>query len=110
MRALLLASLVTYSVASETLFQTHCATCHTMKMDFKRSELVAPPLKGLSYHLKYVFTPEKMKAHIVDFVYNPTKAKATCMSVRRFGLMPSLKGALSPDELEKIAHWMTYER
>jgi Ca2+-binding EF-hand superfamily protein len=47
-------------------------------------------------------------AFVVDYVQNPSKAKAICMpqKLKRFGVMPSQKGNITPAELEKVAGWM----
>jgi hypothetical protein len=51
---------------------------------------------------------DKAVAFIKDYVINPSESKAICMpqKIKRFGLMPSQKGSISPEELEVIANWM----
>jgi len=92
----------------EELFKAKCASCHTMTRPEDKSTLIAPPVMGLMYHMKENFkSKEEVIAHINSFVMNPTKEKAVCKSVRRFGVMPSQKGLLTTEELNTIALWMT---
>jgi hypothetical protein len=64
-------------------------------------------MRGVVRHLNINFTTKsEKKKHIVDFVFNPTKEKAICRSVRRFGLMPSLKGAITEKELNSVADYI----
>lgn len=91
----------------EALFQTKCASCHTMTRPQDMSNMLAPPVKGLMFHMDEHFkNKEEIVQHINSFVMNPTQEQAICRSVRRFGLMPSQKGLLSPEELNTIAEWM----
>jgi len=98
-------SLVASDMA-EKLFVEKCAVCHSLqKKEF--SEMVAPPARGVMFHMNNAFSSkEKMKEHIVDFVMNPSEDKAICKSIKRFGLMPSQKGAISNNELDIVADWM----
>ena len=91
----------------EVLFEEKCASCHTMTRPQDMSTMLAPPLKGLMYHMSENFkNKEEIVQHINSFVMNPTEEKAVCRSVRRFGLMPSQKGLLSEAQLNSIAQWM----
>lgn len=91
----------------EALFQTKCASCHTMTRPQDMSNMLAPPVKGLMFHMDEHFkNKEEIVQHINSFVMNPTQEQAICRSVRRFGLMPSQKGLLSAEELNTIAEWM----
>ena len=92
----------------EALFKNKCGTCHTLTRPSDTSNMLAPPLQGLMYHMSESFsTKQEMIEHINSFVMNPTKEKAICRSVRRFGVMPSQKGLLTTEELNTIAEWMT---
>jgi len=89
------------------LFEKNCISCHALTMPTDKASMVAPLGKAVVFHLGEAFgTKEAMKKHINDFVLEPTAEKAICRSVRRFGLMPSLKGVVSKEELAKIADWM----
>ena len=106
----IVASLNTASFAldnGEELFMQKCAVCHVMQRPQSRADMVAPPAKGLMFHMtKDIGSDEKILAHIKSFTINPTKDKAICRSVRRFGLMPSQKDNITDAELDTVAHWM----
>ena len=112
-KSILLASVLAFTTASfaqekgEALFVEKCAVCHVMQIPEDRSAMVGPPAKGIMFHMSEAFSSkEKIKAHIEDFVLNPTMEKAICNSVKRFGLMPSQKGVISEDELKIVSQWM----
>ena len=91
----------------QELFIKKCSTCHVLQMPSDRSQMVAPPARGIMFHMSEAFNSNKeIKKHITKFTINPTKDKAICNSVRRFGLMPSQKGSISDKELEIVAQWM----
>jgi len=92
---------------AKELFQSKCMTCHTMTRPADKSTMVAPPAKGLMFHMSEdIGSDEKILAHIKSFTMNPTKEKAICKSVRRFGLMPSQKESITQAELDIVAKWM----
>lgn len=89
------------------LFEAKCAMCHSMSRPDGKTQQVAPPARGVVFHMSEAFDSKSdMIAHINDFVLDPTAEKAICKSVKRFGLMPSQKGAVSKEELATIADWM----
>jgi len=92
-----------------SLFDAKCSMCHVTSRPSDMSTLVAPPIMGVMNHVKMNY-PNKADAvkFIVDYVQEPSKSKAVCMpqKIQRFGLMPSQKGAVTPQELETIASWM----
>ncbi len=91
----------------EALFKTNCASCHSLTQPQDKSKMVAPPARGVVFHMSEAFgTEDEIKAHIQDFVINPSAEKAICKSVKRFGVMPSLKGAISEEDLKEVAEWM----
>jgi len=53
-------------------------------------------------------TKEDAVKFIADYVLHPSKEKALCkpQKIKRFGLMPSQKGNVTKEELEKIAGWL----
>ena len=91
------------------LFTQKCSTCHSLGKPKDMSKVIAPALNGVMKHLKMTYT-EKAKGveFIKDYVMNPSEKKAICMpnKIKRFGLMPSQKGVVTPEELEEIANWM----
>jgi mono/diheme cytochrome c family protein len=114
MKKLLSLSILAISLfASEgqKLFEQKCTACHNITPPSTMSErqnIVAPPIGNVLYHLDMEFkTADAIKKHIVEFTLNPTKEKAICNSVKRFGLMPSQKESVTKAELEKIADFLT---
>jgi hypothetical protein len=64
---------------------------------------------GAVRHVKEKFdTKESAVKFMVDYIQNPAKEKAACEphSIEKFGVMPSLKGAVSPEDLEKTANYV----
>ncbi len=108
----LLALIATVSInASEMgakeLFDAKCAICHKTTMPKDQNSVIAPMAQGVMFHMREALKDDaKIKAHIEDFVINPSKEKAICQSVNRFGLMPSQKGVVTKEELSKIADYM----
>jgi len=92
------------------IFMNKCAMCHTVNKAPDRSKMVAPPIKNVMFHMREAFDNRKdIENHVVDFTLNPTKEKAICKSVKRFGLMPSQEGKITKDELRLVADWMINE-
>ena len=91
----------------EALFKANCASCHNLTQPEDESKMVAPLAQGVMFHLAEAFkSEEEIKKHIQTFVVDPSEEKAICRSVRRFGVMPSLKGAVSAEDLKVISEWM----
>jgi cytochrome c len=94
---------------AEQLFDAKCGICHTKSRPADMSKVVAPALMGVMRHVKMRY-PNKQQAlaFMRDYVMNPSKEKAVCMAqkIQRFGLMPSQKGNVTKEELEKITEWM----
>ncbi len=102
-----LSSTLYASQTGEELFMQKCAVCHVMQRPQDKSQMIAPPAKGLMFHMgEDIGSDEKILAHIKSFTVNPTKDKAICRSVRRFGLMPSQRENITDEELDLVAHWM----
>jgi len=110
-KLLYVAGMSTLLLANEasTLFNAKCAMCHVTSRPSDMSTLVAPPIMGVMNHVKMTY-PNKEDAvkFIVDYVQEPSKSKAVCMpqKIQRFGVMPSQKGNVTPEELEAIASWL----
>jgi len=95
--------------SGEELFKANCTSCHITAHQDDESKLLAPPIMGAVRHVKEKHdTKEEAVAFLVDYIQNPTKEKAACEahSIEKFGVMPSLKGAVSPEDLEKIANYV----
>jgi len=105
---------VKYDGAS--LLQKKCASCHNLSMPPKTYEdEKAPPMMAVAFHVKdfmKVKTPSdkepKFIAFFQDFVLMPSKEKSFCddESLKSYGLMPSLKGKVTEDELAAIAKYV----
>ncbi len=94
---------------AEAIFDAKCSACHLKQKPIDKSKVVAPAAMGVMRHLKQEFPDrDKAIAFIKDYVLAPSKDKAICMpqKIKRFGLMPSQKGNITKEELEKVAGWM----
>ena len=97
------------SGSGEAIFNNKCSMCHIKTRPQDMKSLVAPPLMGVMRHVKMEYPNKKdAVAFMVDYVQNPSKAKAVCMpqKIVRFGLMPSQKGNISVEELQTVSSWM----
>ena len=95
--------------SGEALFKANCATCHVTVHPDEETKLTAPPIMGVMRHVKMHYdTKESAVAFVVDYVQDPDKTKAVYPpnALERFGLMPSLKGAVSPEDLSRIAGYL----
>ncbi len=98
------------------LLEQKCAKCHNLDMPPKSYEdEIAPSMMAVTFHLKDFIkstTPSdhesKVVAFITDYVMEPSREKSYCdkASLDSYGVMPSQKGNVTPDELEAIAHMM----
>ncbi len=98
--------------ASEVdLLKSKCATCHMLEKPTADmiSDLKTPPMEAVMYHTKLVKNDkEEIKSFIADYVRNPAAEKSVCESnkVQQYGVMPSLKGSISDEELSKISNYL----
>ncbi len=116
LKSLLLATLTASLMSSvyagnsgETLFKQKCLSCHTLSKPDDLSTLVAPPIQGVMRHVKMRYpSKDDAVAFIVDYALNPHISKALCNAdkIKRFGLMPSQQGRVTPAQLHTIAEWM----
>ena len=94
---------------AELIFDNKCSMCHKKIMPKDKSNMIAPALVGVMRHLKMTY-PNKEDAirFMVDYVQYPSKEKAICMpqKIARFGVMPSQKGNITPQELKEVSAWM----
>ncbi|GEM_PF-802619 len=104
-----LSTLSASELNGEQLFQANCTACHATSHGQDESKMLAPPIMGAVNHVKEKFgSKEEAVKFIVDYIQNPSKEKAACEShsIEKFGLMPSQKGVVSPEDLEKIANYI----
>ncbi len=106
----------------DQIFAKKCAMCHTIgkpESNMERMRMVAPPIdvamSGVVITIDAVegpFKDDELRkesiAFLKDYFYNPTADKTNCEEqvVKRFGRMPSLKGFLSPEELNVVVPWV----
>ncbi len=91
--------------------KSKCAACHMLEKPTPDMipTLNAPPMEAVMYHTKLVMNDkEKIKAFIADYVMDPAAEKSVCESnkVQQYGVMPSLKGSVSKEELSEISDYL----
>ena len=108
----LLSAISLFATEGKVLLEKNCVRCHTL--DIPTPETIptfkAPAMEAVGFHLKLAMNDkEKIKKFIVDYVQNPDASKSVCESnkVQQFGVMPSLKGKVSKEDLDKIAEYIT---
>jgi mono/diheme cytochrome c family protein len=110
----LLASMPLFAdtMSAEALFDTNCAICHMKEKPTPqtRANMVAPPAMGVMFNLKAAFKNDKAAtlAFMRDYVIEPSAQKAKCLpqAVKRFGIMPSVKGTLTSEQLKIVTEYM----
>lgn len=61
------------------------------------------------FHVSEKYSSQKEAVgFITDYIFNPALNKAVCMthSIEKFGVMPSQKGNLTPQEAKLIAQYL----
>jgi len=104
------------------IFEKKCAMCHLVgkpvnKMD--KESRVAPPIdmamKSVVVTIDAVdgpFSDQQLKEETIkflkDYVYAPSIDKTNCEDkvIKKFGTMPSLKGFITPKELDIVLPWI----
>ncbi len=100
------------AMSGEALFETNCAICHMTEKPTPqtRATMLAPPAMGVMFNLKTAFKDDKVAtlAFMRDYVIEPSATKAKCIpqAIKRFGIMPSVKGTLTPEQLEVVTEYM----
>lgn len=106
----------TKELDGKALLEQKCASCHDLSVPpLLREKEVAPPMMAVAFHV-YDFieaSDESQKLYkaidfVVDYVKEPSLEKAFCdkESLKKYGLMPSLKISVSDDESRAIAKYM----
>jgi hypothetical protein len=123
MRSLLLILFSFSLYASEALFDQYCVSCHfkeqiTFKqMKAQRQHLQAPPISVVMERIKKYIVVDLddedvlkavVTAYMKDYVLDPSIDKGICHvnCYVQFGTMPSQKGKVPPEALEKIVSWV----
>jgi len=105
------AALSSAQESGAALFEQKCSACHVQQRPSPQEmkNLIAPPIMGVMKHIKEVKTTKaEAVVFIVDYLYQPTQAKAMCLpqSIKRFGLMPSQKENVTKEEATIIAGYL----
>ena len=110
---LLLGSFISLSAAqsAQELLEEKCTYCHMTSSSTKtRSDkIVAPPMWGVMKKMRENFNNDKDAIDfLVNYSMNPSEDKMIFPAATKeyFGLMPSLKGKASKEELEIIAKFL----
>ena len=106
-----LTSTMMFASSGAELTKTNCASCHmlTTPTPDMIPDMKAPAMDAVMFHINLVIQDKKeIKAFIVDYAINPKASKSVCESnkVQKFGVMPSLKGKVSEQDLATIADHM----
>jgi mono/diheme cytochrome c family protein len=100
---------------NEALFSKHCASCHTTVVGVNESGgkitpiYEAPYAKDVVNKLKLeTKTKEAFIAFVKDYIDEPDKRKSLYgkKAIKDFGLMPSLKGAMTDSESTGLAEYL----
>jgi len=101
--------------ANETLFTKYCASCHTTVIGVNESGgkithiYEAPYAKDVVNKLKAeTKTKEAFIVFVKDYINEPDKRKSLYgkKAIKDFGLMPSLKGAMTDSESTGLAKYL----
>jgi len=96
----------------EELVKKNCASCHFLGVPTPEQiqSFKAPAMEAVLFHVKpaQANNDTKTKAFIIDYAQEPQIKKSVCESnkVAKFGVMPSLKGKVSPEDLSTIADYL----
>ena len=105
------ASSIMFASSGAELIKTKCASCHilTLPNPTMIPTMKAPAMEAVMFHINLSMDDkDKIKAFIMDYAIDPKVSKSVCESdkVEKFGVMPSLKGKVSEQELSVIADHM----
>ncbi len=108
---LLTSTSIIFAATGAELIKTNCASCHmlTSPTPDMIPTLKAPAMDAVMFHIKLdIKKKQDIKDFIVDYTQNPAASKSVCESnkVQKYGVMPSLKGKVSPEDLSIIADYM----
>jgi hypothetical protein len=97
--------------SGQTLFQERCMICHMKDKPTpqNRSEMYAPPVMGIMFKIKEAFKGDKKAAltYMRGYAVGPSAKKAKWVAaVKRYGLMPTLRGTITAQDLGLITEYM----
>jgi len=106
----------TKHIDNQKILTTTCKKCHSISMPPKiNNPELAPPMMAVVFHLKdFIKTSNpsdhkaKFSQFVADYLINPAKSKSYCdkSSLKKYGVMPSLKGSITDDEAISIANYI----
>ncbi len=111
----LLATSTLLAQTGEALFSNYCASCHTTVVGVNESGGKVTPIYEAPYAKDVVNklksetkTEDEFIAFIKDYINEPDKRKSLYgkKAIKDFGLMPSLKGAMTDSESTLLAEYM----
>lgn len=96
---------------SKKLIVNKCASCHLLGIPnaTELARVKAPPMNAVLFHVKSdLENTLQQEKFIKDYSLKPQPKKAVCTSnkIEKFGVMPSMKGKVTDNELKKIAHYL----
>ena len=102
----------------EILFNKYCATCHTTVVALNESDGEVTNVYGAPYAKDVISklkaetkTKEAFVSFVKDYINEPNKRKSLYgkKAIKDFGLMPSLKGAMSDSESTELAEYLYHK-
>ncbi len=101
----------------EKLFEEKCSLCHSMRpcVGSEMYSVTGPDLKMISNSLQQKFVKadgtlhlEEANSFLADYVYFPDQTKAIMEQavINRYGIMPSLKGSVTEEEIKHISNFI----
>ncbi|DAB40684.1 MAG TPA: hypothetical protein CFH81_04095 [Sulfurovum sp. UBA12169] len=114
----LLTTSVLFSQSEAVLFDTHCADCHATILGVNEAGGKVTNVYGAPYAKDVI---DKLKAEtktkeafvefIKDYINEPDKRKSLYgeKAIKKFGLMPSLKGVMTESEVNELAEYLYHK-
>ncbi|MDD2699219.1 MAG: hypothetical protein PHF17_10495 [Arcobacteraceae bacterium] len=107
---------------AKILFEKKCQMCHATtapKSKQKKMLMVSPPMNVVAKNMVWgidslhdKISDEDLRNESItfmkDYLYNPDRKKSNCedISFEKFGMMPSLKGFITEQELDVLLPWV----
>lgn len=106
----------------QTIYLKKCQMCHALDYpdSLEEKKAMAAPniltvMKNISIGVDAIEEPktkEELRSLVIefmaDYIYNPTPDKSYCEDIvfKKFNYMPSLKGFITPKELDIVLPWV----
>lgn len=96
----------------EAIFEKVCSGCHTNKRPETKAEKITfngPTVMGITKHVKRgTDGKEEFVNFVTEYIVNPDIKKSLCKEevLDAFGVMPSMKGAITKEESKLVAEYM----